>query len=295
MPAKSPKKKKSFLHKFSRVFVKKKRSKSDDDNYSSDESSSPSEGDTTGSLSASSKSRTPPVALPRNKRNARVAADVQNATVVKPNRKERAEKREIAPNKPSSTSTTFDIDSGKDLCTLQPKEPHSEITEGVENTTTLTSQIPGGDKNLQAKELFMKDTKNSIETETSENSSAEAVTLKEVDPVLVMDQLNSSVSKITSKFMTRMMKDENFDSDSDIDDATDDETDTSDENTDFIDAERDELDYGELYFTKGKYMSYFFLQMERQSYDPDVYTIVRYYGNEHLRLSQRGKKGKEKL
>ncbi|XP_076243403.1 inositol-3-phosphate synthase isoform X2 [Calliopsis andreniformis] len=53
---------------------------------------------------------------------------------------------------------------------------------------------------------------------------------------------------------------------------------SEDENDLLIDHEKNEKNLKDEYFTKGKYITYFFLEMERQSYNPsDVYTMVHYH------------------
>ncbi|XP_014615959.1 PREDICTED: 72 kDa inositol polyphosphate 5-phosphatase isoform X3 [Polistes canadensis] len=62
--------------------------------------------------------------------------------------------------------------------------------------------------------------------------------------------------------------------------STEDEIEESsdDENIQMIYAERDHKYIKDDYFTKGKYITYFFLEMERQFYDPsDVYSMVNYH------------------
>lgn len=53
---------------------------------------------------------------------------------------------------------------------------------------------------------------------------------------------------------------------------------SEDENELFIDNEKNEIKLKDEYFTKGKYITYFFLEMERQFYNPfDVYNMVQYH------------------
>lgn len=58
-------------------------------------------------------------------------------------------------------------------------------------------------------------------------------------------------------------------------------SDLSDDDDLLIQVERNEINLKEDYFTVGKYITYFFLAMERQSYDPnDVYTMIQYQNND---------------
>lgn len=260
MSSTSPKKKKkTFFQKFSSAFGKRKERKE-----SGNESSSEAEEDDeerrgenwhnrTDSNSSTSRSRSQtPMASPR-----KPATDV---TTTKPSKQvENTEKVffSAAPNSEEAPT------SG------QSESPISGETS---------------DKNYEAKKLFMqgklmKET-NSVDRSNSDN---EVIILKEIDRQL-HDAINSTPGiDATKKFVKRLRRTETRDtSDSDSEDwTTDSASESSDIENDFILAERDELDYGELYFTKGKYMSYFFLQMERQSYDPhEVYSIVRFRKDE---------------
>ncbi|XP_043260322.1 inositol polyphosphate 5-phosphatase E isoform X2 [Colletes gigas] len=65
-----------------------------------------------------------------------------------------------------------------------------------------------------------------------------------------------------------------------VEDLTEDlfEESSEDENELLIDYEKNEKNVKDEYFTKGKYISYFFLEMERQFYNPhDVYSMVQYH------------------
>nr|XP_033206446.1 inositol polyphosphate 5-phosphatase E isoform X3 [Bombus vancouverensis nearcticus] len=65
-----------------------------------------------------------------------------------------------------------------------------------------------------------------------------------------------------------------------IEESTEDsfEESSEDENELLIDYERNEKSFKDEYFTKGKYITYFFLEMERMFYNPfDVYSMVQYH------------------
>lgn len=65
---------------------------------------------------------------------------------------------------------------------------------------------------------------------------------------------------------------------------------SEDENDLLIDYERNEKSLKDEYFTKGKYITYFFLEMERMFYNPfDVYSMVQYH--ESNNTEKPGKKG----
>ncbi|XP_031842148.1 inositol-3-phosphate synthase isoform X2 [Nomia melanderi] len=77
-----------------------------------------------------------------------------------------------------------------------------------------------------------------------------------------------------------------------VEDLTEDlfEESSEDENELFINYEKGEINLKDEYFTKGKYITYFFLEMERQFYDPhEVYSMVQY--SESNNTEKPGKEG----
>ncbi|KZC11581.1 PREDICTED: 72 kDa inositol polyphosphate 5-phosphatase isoform X1 [Dufourea novaeangliae] len=77
-----------------------------------------------------------------------------------------------------------------------------------------------------------------------------------------------------------------------VEDLTEDlfEESSEDENELLIDNEKHEKKLKNEYFTKGKYITYFFLEMERQFYNPhEVYSMVHY--NESNNIEKPGKEG----
>ncbi|XP_046820333.1 inositol polyphosphate 5-phosphatase E isoform X1 [Vespa crabro] len=95
------------------------------------------------------------------------------------------------------------------------------------------------------------------------------------------DNVNESIT--THKFLIKELKSTTQESSEDSDfsaESTEDEIEESseDENIQMINAERDQKYIKDDYFTKGKYITYFFLEMERQSYNPsEVYSMVTYH------------------
>ncbi|XP_071564424.1 inositol polyphosphate 5-phosphatase E isoform X2 [Temnothorax nylanderi] len=65
-----------------------------------------------------------------------------------------------------------------------------------------------------------------------------------------------------------------------IEDSTEDsfEDDSSEDENELIESEKARIHFKDEYFTKGKFITYFFLEMERQFYNPtDVYSMVQYH------------------
>ncbi|XP_071650890.1 inositol polyphosphate 5-phosphatase E isoform X2 [Temnothorax longispinosus] len=64
-----------------------------------------------------------------------------------------------------------------------------------------------------------------------------------------------------------------------IEDSTEDSfEDSSEDENELIESEKGRIHFKDEYFTKGKFITYFFLEMERQFYNPtDVYSMVQYH------------------
>lgn len=101
-------------------------------------------------------------------------------------------------------------------------------------------------------------------------------------PELKNDNVNESIA--THTFLIKELKSTTQESSEDSDfsaESTEDDIEESseDENIQIINAERDQKYIkDDDYFTKGKYITYFFLEMERQFYNPsEVYSMVTYH------------------
>lgn len=89
---------------------------------------------------------------------------------------------------------------------------------------------------------------------------------------------NASTTIDTRKFLVKETKaisqESSEDSDFSADSTEDSFEDSSEDENDLIESRKY---FKDEYFTKGKYITYFFLEMERQSYDPtDVYSMIQY-------------------
>ncbi|KAG5305877.1 INP5E phosphatase, partial [Pseudoatta argentina] len=64
---------------------------------------------------------------------------------------------------------------------------------------------------------------------------------------------------------------------------------SEDENEHLIESEKAQKYFEDEYFTKGKYITYFFLEMERQLYNPtDVYSMVQYHNTDREKPEKKG-------
>lgn len=105
---------------------------------------------------------------------------------------------------------------------------------------------------------------------------------------------NASVSSDTCKFLVKETKVVSQESSEDSDfsaDSTEDsfEESSEDENEHMIESEKIQKYFKDDYFTKGKYITYFFLEMERQFYNPmEVYSMVQYHDTASEKLGKEG-------
>lgn len=93
---------------------------------------------------------------------------------------------------------------------------------------------------------------------------------------------NASVTNDTRKFLVKETKaisqESSEDSDFSADSTEDSFEDSSEDENEHIESEKARIYFKDEYFTKGKYITYFFLEMERQFYNPtDVYSMVQYH------------------
>lgn len=107
---------------------------------------------------------------------------------------------------------------------------------------------------------------------------------------------NASISSDTCKFLVKETKAVSQESSEDSDfsaDSTEDsfEESSEDENEHMIESEKIQKYFKDDYFTKGKYITYFFLQMERQFYNPmEVYSMVQYHDTAREKPGKEGTK-----
>lgn len=107
---------------------------------------------------------------------------------------------------------------------------------------------------------------------------------------------NASISSDTCKFLVKETKVVSQESSEDSDfsaDSTEDSFEESleDENEHMIESEKIQKYFKDDYFTKGKYITYFFLEMERQFYNPmEVYSMVQYHDTAKEKPGKEGTK-----
>ncbi|KAL2721236.1 inositol polyphosphate 5-phosphatase E isoform X1 [Vespula maculifrons] len=176
------------------------------------------------------------------------------------------------------------------------------LSDEIKNFNTLGKQegvmYSGSDRYIYIKTAFLKQDNRLRGLEQMQQSIASENKIQSTDKNQIKIT-NSSTKKIiynpakndsineaiaTHTFLIKELKSTTQESSEDSDfsaESTEDEIEESseDENTQIINAEKDHKYIKDDYFTKGKYITYFFLEMERQFYDPskEVYSMVTYH------------------
>ena len=108
---------------------------------------------------------------------------------------------------------------------------------------------------------------------------------------------NANITSDKCKFLVKETKviSQESSEDSDFSDSTDSTEDSfqesSEDENDLIESEKIQKKFKDEYFTKGKYITYFFLEMERQFYNPmEVYSMVHYHDTDCEKLRKEGTK-----
>jgi len=107
---------------------------------------------------------------------------------------------------------------------------------------------------------------------------------------------NTNITSGTRKFLVKETKVISQESSEDSDFSADSmedlfEDSSEDENEYLIESEKTQKYFKDEYFTKGKYITYFFLEMERQLYNPtDVYSMVQYHNTDCEKPEKKGTK-----
>lgn len=199
-------------------------------------------------------------------------------------RSPKKKKRNFLSRLARSFKKKFNNDS--DNCQLEKNEKHKDDIDD-----TLQEASCSNEKMTSFSDNENKVTQYSTNNKIDNNHSNKQMTIDISNQyVEKLDfKLNSSPNidkkngKKIKKFIYKEMKNNNDDSSSDSDYSTTDTSDSSDENEQFLNIEKSNFYLKNDYYTKGKYMSYFFLQMEKMNYNPyDVYTIIKYHDVENL-------------
>lgn len=148
----------------------------------------------------------------------------------------------------------------------------------------------GADRHMSTKIAFLKQDNNLCQLETTSQSHLKTVNNRSEDFSFnsgsAMLQLSSNNANVINNTRTLVVKEtkaifQESSEDSDFSaDSTEDsfEESSEDENEHLIESEKTQKYLKDEYFTKGKYITYFFLEMERQFYNPsEVYKMVQYH------------------
>lgn len=171
------------------------------------------------------------------------------------------------------------------------------------NGREITAVAPGSDRHMSTKITFLKQSNDDagvLGSESRPGDADNAVRKAEAD---VGSGPKSAVSrsppangvfprKLVAKETKAIFQESSEDSDFSADSTEDSfEESSEDENERLIESERAHRYFKDEYFTKGKYITYFFLEMERQFYDPtEVYSMVQYHSTDCEKPRKEGTK-----
>ncbi|XP_067212674.1 inositol polyphosphate 5-phosphatase E isoform X1 [Linepithema humile] len=106
------------------------------------------------------------------------------------------------------------------------------------------------------------------------------------DNASIMNDTRKLLVKKTKAIFQESSEDSDFSADSTEDSF---EESSEDENERLIESEKTHRYFKDEYFTKGKYISYFFLEMERMFYNPaEVYSMIQYHDTDCEKLGKEG-------
>ncbi|XP_011643025.1 inositol polyphosphate 5-phosphatase E isoform X2 [Pogonomyrmex barbatus] len=137
----------------------------------------------------------------------------------------------------------------------------SRLSPTTLSRTSVKSEIASINGDHQADVLVEKEETQAASVQTSQTSQEWTCVIKRSNVAMGKEQRHSTY----------------------IEDSTEDsfEESSEDENEHLIESERTQRYIKDEYFTKGKYITYFFLEMERQFYNPtEVYSMVHYHEND---------------
>lgn len=113
------------------------------------------------------------------------------------------------------------------------------------------------------------------ESEDFSSDSKSAMLQSRSNDADVTNSIRALVAKERIEIFQESSEDSDFSADSTEDSF---EESSEDENERLIESEKTQKYLKDEYFTKGKYITYFFLEMERQFYNPsEVYSMVQYH------------------
>ncbi|KAL6421708.1 hypothetical protein ACFW04_010936 [Cataglyphis niger] len=157
----------------------------------------------------------------------------------------------------------------------------------------------GSDRYMNTKIAFLKQENVEVtcQSDLGDTDKSRRNKIKDLDSNSAMLQPlfnNASVTSDTCKFLIKETKIVSQESSEDSDfsaDSTEDsfEESSEDENEHLVESEKIQKYFKDDYFTKGKYITYFFLQMERQFYNPmEVYSMIQYHETACEKLGKEG-------
>lgn len=185
---------------------------------------------------------------------------------------------------------------------------NDDISEKNHQNVTKNKQLDyklGSDRHMNTKITFLNQDNNTINSRYPELSLGDTGKVHHDNGTksyssdsknAILRSLNdTNITSGTRKFLKKETKAISQESSEDSDfsaDSTEDsfEDSSEDENEHPIKSKAQKY-FKDEYFTKGKYITYFFLEMERQLYNPtDVYSMVQYHDTDNEKPGKKGTK-----
>ncbi|XP_044021006.1 inositol polyphosphate 5-phosphatase E isoform X1 [Aphidius gifuensis] len=189
------------------------------------------------------------------------------------------------------------IDKKQQQCILnqQLSKDDQITTDKINNNPNVSGEFikssddTGSDRNLEAKKNFMEKLlphDNIIDDQLKNDEIKKTINMTQQQQVIDPDKISKFIESpskqagdVTKKFMKKeKILNDNESTDSDESDTTDYTSEEDDDNINIIESEMDCKNIKDSYFTTGKYITYFFLEMERKWYNPknEIYSYIRY-------------------
>lgn len=280
------KRKKSFLYKVSRVLGGKKRS--DDSTSSSNDSQDNSyrqspEFDSSSTSKNTSEKNSPVKLITDVSSTDKKQQCILNQQLSKDD--------QIITGKINNNSSVFgEFKKDKKIIKFDSTEIDLSVDNLKLNIDNDFTAGTGSDRNLEAKKIFMDKFDDQLKNDEIKKTVIMAQQqVIDPDKISKLIELPSEKAGVDTKKFIRKEKilNDNESTDSDESDTTD--YSSEEDNINIIESEMDCKSIKDSYFTTGKYITYFFLEMERKWYNPktEVYSYIR-YNNTDLEKSKKG-------
>lgn len=169
----------------------------------------------------------------------------------------------------------------------QNKQEHTALGSDRYMSTKITFLNQSNDAGVSS-HLENTDKLRGREAENIGSDSKRTMLQSPSNDINITNDTRKLLVKETKAIFQESSEDSDFSADSTEDSF---EESSEDENERLIESERTQKYFKDEYFTKGKYITYFFLEMERQFYNPaEVYSMIQYHNTDCEKPGKEGTK-----